>query len=45
MLYPPITSTEQFVKDADLAMYGAKTEGRNRFQFYSQWMNAAVQER
>ena len=34
-------STEHFVKNADLAMYRAKTEGRNSFQFYSQWMNAA----
>jgi diguanylate cyclase (GGDEF)-like protein/PAS domain S-box-containing protein len=38
-------STEQFVKNADLAMYRAKTEGRNNFQFYSEWMNAEVQER
>ncbi len=38
-------STEQFVKNADLAMYRAKTEGRNNFQFYSRWMNAEVQER
>ena len=38
-------STEQFVKNADLAMYRAKSEGRNTFQFYSREMNATVEER
>jgi len=37
--------TEQFVKNADVALYRAKTEGRNNFQFYSHGMNAGVQER
>jgi len=46
MLFPADdASTEQFVKNADLAMYQAKTEGRNNFQFYSSWMNEGVQER
>jgi len=38
-------SAEQFVKNADLAMYRAKTEGRNNFQFYSHGMHEEVQER
>jgi diguanylate cyclase (GGDEF)-like protein/PAS domain S-box-containing protein len=38
-------SSEQLVKNADLAMYRAKAEGRNNFQFYSPRMNAEVQRR
>jgi len=46
MLFPADdTGTEQFAKNADLAMYRAKSEGGNNFQFYSDWMNAGVQER
>jgi len=38
-------SSEQLVKNADLAMYRAKAEGRNNLQFYSPWMHAEVQGR
>jgi diguanylate cyclase (GGDEF)-like protein len=38
-------SFEGLVSKADLAMYHAKTEGRNNFQFYSDDLNAAALER
>lgn len=33
------------LKNADMAMYRAKSEGRNNFQFYTDEMNAQVQDR
>ncbi|NCQ35575.1 EAL domain-containing protein [bacterium] len=33
------------LKHADLAMYAAKAEGRNRFQFYNEEMNRRIQQR
>lgn len=36
---------EQLLKNADLAMYQAKREGRNNYQFFSGAMNAGVQDR
>jgi diguanylate cyclase (GGDEF)-like protein/PAS domain S-box-containing protein len=38
-------SVEQLVTNADIAMYRAKGEGRNNFQFYSPWMHAEIQGR
>jgi diguanylate cyclase (GGDEF)-like protein len=38
-------SCDHLVKNADLAMYRAKAEGRNTFQFYTERMNAEVQAR
>ena len=37
--------TEELLKRADLAMYQAKTAGRNTLQFYSPNMHMAIQER
>ena len=45
-LYPNDESDpEQLLSNADLAMYRAKNEGRNRYQFYSPKMNAEVHVR
>lgn len=38
-------TAESLVKNADAAMYRAKEAGRNRYQFYTQDMNAQAQER
>jgi diguanylate cyclase (GGDEF)-like protein len=35
--------TEVLVRNADTAMYHAKAEGRNNFQFYGEYMNVAAQ--
>jgi diguanylate cyclase (GGDEF)-like protein len=37
--------TEALLRNADAAMYRAKTSGRNRFQFYGQGVNARVSRR
>lgn len=45
-LYPDDGETYQvLLKNADTAMYHAKAEGRNNFQFYTQSMNDQVFER
>jgi diguanylate cyclase len=36
---------EDLIRNADLAMYRAKTIGKNRFEFYSPWMNVKASER
>jgi len=36
---------ETLIKNADAAMYSAKTNGRNNFRFFSEGMNAQVVER
>ena len=38
-------SVDVLLKNADIAMYHAKDEGRNNFQFYSSTLNAAASER
>ena len=38
-------SVDVLLKNADTAMYHAKDEGRNNFQFYSSTLNAAASER
>lgn len=38
-------NAETLLKNADTAMYYAKTQGRNNFQFYAQHMNVAACER
>ena len=37
--------TEALVKNADVAMYSAKKNGRNNFQFFTPELNAMVEER
>lgn len=45
-LYPnDAADFETLLKNADTAMYSAKSQGRNNFQFYSKAMNAAAIER
>ncbi|UCE87556.1 MAG: EAL domain-containing protein, partial [Deltaproteobacteria bacterium] len=39
------TEPEELIKKADTAMYHAKQQGRNRFEFYTQDMNMAVMRR
>ena len=39
------TSAEELIRDADVAMYKAKTAGKNRFQVFHPSMGAAVLER
>jgi diguanylate cyclase (GGDEF)-like protein len=42
-LYPNDgTTTEELMKNADMAMYYAKEEGRNNYKFYSQYMNHTI---
>lgn len=44
-LYPiDATDFETLLKNADTAMYSAKSQGRNNFQFYSKAMNASAAE-
>ncbi|MCU0837825.1 MAG: EAL domain-containing protein [Rhodospirillales bacterium] len=38
-------SAEALIKNADMAMYSAKEQGKGNFQFYSQGMHAAALER
>lgn len=38
-------TTEDLMKNADLAMYYAKSKGRNNYQFFKQEMNTTAQER
>jgi diguanylate cyclase (GGDEF)-like protein/PAS domain S-box-containing protein len=39
------TDADALLKAADIAMYHAKNQGKNNFQFYAQSMNAATLER
>ena len=39
------TDVESLIKNADMAMYFAKHDGRNRYQFYTQAMQAAALKR
>ncbi len=45
-MYPSdAVNVDQLLKHADTAMYRAKEEGRNGFQFFTQGMNREMQER
>ncbi len=45
-IYPDDSaSVEGLIKSADVAMYHAKSNGRNNFQFFTQAMNASATER
>ncbi|MFZ2853201.1 MAG: EAL domain-containing protein [Rhodocyclaceae bacterium] len=45
-LYPDNgTDSQQLMRAADMAMYTAKTEGRNRYHFYAEAMSARATER
>jgi diguanylate cyclase (GGDEF)-like protein len=39
------TDADSLLKNADIAMYHAKEQGKNNFQFYNQSMNATAYER
>ncbi len=45
MNFPADTNAEQIIQDADIAMYQAKDQGRNKFVIFSQDMRKAVHER
>lgn len=45
-LYPSDSSdTETLLRNADAAMYGAKSAGRNNYQYYTEAMNARAAEK
>lgn len=45
-LYPgDANSSEELLRNADLAMYHAKEEGRNNFQYFTEHMNSKAQAR
>jgi len=45
-LYPDNgTSPDDLIKFADIAMYHAKSQGKNNFQFYSEDLNEAIADR
>ncbi|AQQ54835.1 sensor domain-containing protein [Planococcus lenghuensis] len=45
-LYPPDGSCpEELIRKADLAMYQAKKEGKNNFQFYDESLNSRIYDR
>jgi diguanylate cyclase (GGDEF)-like protein len=45
-LYPADGATgQELLRNADLAMYGAKDQGRNGYRFFTQEINRRVQER
>ena len=40
-----LTQPDQLMKQADIALYQAKHEGRNRFRFYAPDMNVKLRDR